>query len=161
MTSKVGLFFLFFATLSAALIADNVPDCYGKDEQVLFLNNSQVIYWKHHTKNQYHNRGHVKGKLLQVYTDRSQHRHWQVQIGEDRNDTVEIIYNEDFGAVPNVHSGSTIVEACGDYITANKQSGHYPPSPDGALVHWVHRSPSSNHPSGFLVVDGTVCGLEY
>jgi len=157
--TRFGLSLVFVTLFSSLAFADSIPDCLKKKGQVLDVNNAQVLDWKAHTKNEYHDRGHVKGQLLQVYSDATNHHHWQVQIGPNDTDTVEVIYNEDFGGVPEVSPGSEI-EACGDYITANKQSGFYPPSPDGALVHWVHMTTNANHLGGFLVVDGTLCGQD-
>ena len=71
--------------------------------------------------------------------------------------TVEVIYNEAFGQMPTLNPGA-IIEACGDFITAKSQSGPYPASPDGAIVHWVHKAPNARHESGYVVVDGVVCG---
>ncbi len=157
---RIGLSLLALAlTLGLGATADNIPDCYQAPNQVLDVNNAQVLSWKTSTKNEYKSRGHVKGQLLQVYSDATSHHHWQVQIGPNETDTIEVIYNEDFGGVPDVHPGSEI-EACGDYITSNAPSGYYPASPDGGLVHWVHLSTSKKHLSGFLVVDGTVCGQD-
>jgi hypothetical protein len=62
-----------------------------------------------------------------------------------------------FGATPTVQVGDT-VEACGDYITSYAQGGGYAASPSGALIHWIHRSDSANHPSGYLMVNGVLYG---
>jgi hypothetical protein len=61
--------------------------------------------------------------------------------------------------INNEVSAGAQIEACGDYITSNAPSGHFPASPDGAIVHWVHQSPNpKSHDSGFIVVNGVVCG---
>ena len=151
---------LVFLTLLAAFAhADNVPNCIDAKGKILPVNNAQVIGWKATSKNQYHDRGHIKGELVKAYSDATHHHHWKVQIGDTATETIEVVYNEEFGGVPQVEPGSSI-EACGDYITSNKKSGPYPASPDGAIVHWVHMSTNSNHPSGFMVVDGTLCGQD-
>ncbi len=149
---------LFLVSLAVTAFADTIPECLVKKGQPLAINNDQVLNWIETTKNQYQDRGHVKGTLVKAYSDKTHHHHWQVQIGVAQADTIEVIYNEDFGGVPSTVKVGSMIEACGDYITSNAQSGPYPPSPDGAIVHWVHMSPNPNHLSGFLVVDGTVCG---
>lgn len=49
------------------------------------------------------------------------------------------------------HVAGTISQTYADHAIS-------PPSPDGAILHWVHRSPSARHDSGFVVIDGVVCG---
>lgn len=142
----------------SAYAGANAPDCMAEG-QTLAPNESQVINWKNTTQNQFHSRAHVIGTLVQQYPDHSGHHHFEVKIGANVSDTVEVIYNEDFGTLPAIQPGSRI-EACGDFITANKQSGSYPASPDGAIIHWVHKAPNSSHESGFLIIDGTVCGQD-
>lgn len=151
----LGLVTLGLIVGSLAL-ADNMPVCMAGG-QTLAVNNSQVINWKTTTRNQFQSRGHVQGKLINVYPDHSGHNHFEVQIGSNQSDTIEIIYNQSFGAIPTIAPGAD-VEACGDYITSNAPTGHYPASPDGAILHWVHAATSSGHPSGFVAIDGVVYG---
>lgn len=156
---RTGLFFFFFLS-SVIAFADNTPDCLMDKGTDLPVNNEQVLEWKIKTKNQFHSRGHIKGRLTKTYSDKTNHLHWQVQIGPKDTDTIEVIYNKDFGKVTQFAVGSE-VEACGDYITANKKSNGYPASPDGALVHWIHMSPSPNHLHGYMMVDNAVHGQDY
>ena len=80
---------------------------------------------------------------------------WYLQ---NQTDTIEVIYNNQFGAMPRLAPGQ-IVEACGDYITSNRPNGHYPASPDGAILHWVHFNPADQgHEDGYVVVDGRLTG---
>jgi hypothetical protein len=135
------------------------PECpaYGHD---LPLNNEQVLHWKRTTNNQFQERAHVEGQIVRLFPDATGHHHFEIQIGHGGADTIEVIYNEDFGKLPPLRKGVE-VEACGDYITAKAQSGPYPPSPAGAIVHWVHANPDGKgHPPGFLVVDGALCGQD-
>ena len=156
---RTGLFTLIFSLAAFSAVAD-IPECLMKKGQVLPINNAQVLEWKNQTANQFHSRGHIKGILTQTYSEKTNHHHWQVQIGDTEKDTIEVIYNEDFGSVDRFTIGSQI-EACGDYITSNKKGNGFPASPDGALVHWVHMSPNPNHLPGYLVVDGQLHGQEY
>ncbi len=154
----LGLTFLFCLNASAEVLTDVVPECQAAG-QVLPVNNAQVLQWKQTTKNQFHSRGHVQGKLVQIYPDHSGHHHFEVQIGATPADSIEVIYNEAFGRLPQTQVGDS-VEACGDYITSTSQSGPYPASPDGAILHWIHRSPNGSHESGYLAINGTVCGQD-
>lgn len=135
------------------------PLCMGKG-QPLPVNNEQVLNWKYNSKNQFKDRGHVQGVLTQIYKNKSGHRHLQVQIGNEARDKVEIIYNESFGKMPTdaLRLGASF-EVCGDYITSNKRAGRYPASPDGAIIHWVHKSNSSYHDSGYVMIDGEIYGM--
>ncbi|MGZ3697557.1 MAG: hypothetical protein ACXWPM_09985 [Bdellovibrionota bacterium] len=140
---------------------DTVPPCTGFNSSAnLPVNNSQVLHWKRTTPNQYHDRAHVQGPVVQDYDDRNGHTHFEIKIGNGPDDTIEVIYNTEFGAMPHPAQG-TMVEACGDYITSNAQSGPNPASPDGAIVHWVHQSPTpQNHPSGFVMLNGSLYGQD-
>jgi hypothetical protein len=154
--SALGAIGLF---LCLQVNADTIPDCTSRGQQTP-INNSQVLDWKYHTKNQFHSRGHIQGIITLLYPDHTGHHHIETKIGPAATDTIEVIYNEDFGPVPNSMAVGSTIEACGDYITSNAQSGGFPASPDGALVHWVHRSPNPKHDSGFMVIDGVLCGQQ-
>ena len=91
--------------------------------------------------------------FFQIFPDHSGHRHFSLKIGPADDNHIEVIYNLSFGNLPVPHLGDN-VEACGDYITSIAQTGSYPPSPDGAIIHWVHRSPSG-HDSGYVILNGT------
>ena len=152
----------FLVVLSSMVVLSfsafaQTPVCLGQNGQALEVNNQEVLNWIRSSHNQYRNRGHIYGSLTQIYPDKTGHHHLGVQIGQNSSDMIEVIYNEDFGGMPNLHQGS-VIEACGDYITSNAPAGGYPASPAGAIVHWVHMSPNPRHYSGFVVVDGNVCG---
>ena len=167
----LGSALLAFAQLA---LASGVPICPafslksengGNPGNIPGNNNSQVLDWKAASKNQFGGRGHVQGHVVRVYPDRNGHNHFAIQIGPKDTDTLEVVYNQQFGAVPTPTVGIQ-VEACGDYITSVAPSPGpggvtYPASPDGALIHWVHMAPArSGHNSGYLVVGGVVTGLE-
>jgi hypothetical protein len=136
-----------------------VPSCpaYGRD---LPINNEQVIHWKRNTPNQFRERANISGKVVQVFPDTNGHEHFVIQIGKQADDTIEVIYNKDFGAMPEPPMGAS-VQACGDYITATARSGPYPPSPVGAIIHWVHMNPRGRgHDPGFVVMDGVLYGMD-
>jgi hypothetical protein len=126
--------------------------------QLLLDNNDDVIKWKTTTANEWRSRAHVTGTVDRVYADQTGHRHFSLKIGPQTQDNVEIIFNLGFGKdMPVPQEGDTAV-ACGDYITSFAQSGGYQASPDGALVHWVHRSDTPKHDSGFVILNGVEYG---
>jgi hypothetical protein len=153
----VGWIFLLSSQVSLA--ADEIPEClaYGRP---LSVNNDQVLHWKRTTGNQFRERGNIRGVVVEVLPDRRTHDHFTIKIGKRDYDTVEVIYNTDFGQIPDPQIGM-VVQACGDYITATAQSGPYPPSPAGAIIHWLHMNPRGRgHDPGFLVMDGVLYGQE-
>lgn len=142
--------------LGVSGIAWALPPCLDNSRNTMDLNNEQVLNWKQHSQDQFHARGYVKGTLTRDYPDHSGHTHFEMQIGPHSDDTIEVIYNQSFGELPALNPGMEI-EVCGDYITTGNQ-GH-DSSPDGAIIHWVHKSPSGNrHPSGYVAVNGVVYG---
>lgn len=159
---------LILVALTFSAVASAAPDCldHGK---VLPENNQKVLDLKANSKEQWHDRAHIVGTVTQIYGDKFQpmdistqkandHTHFQATIGPNPGDTIEIVYSKDFGPLSTLKIGAQ-VEACGDYITARTQDGRYPPSPDGALVHWVHRSDNpSRHASGYVILDGKIYG---
>ncbi len=143
----------------AAFSGDRIPDCKA-GSRVLPVINEQVLFWKRSTKNQFKDRARVKGVVSRVFPIRGDHNHFEIKIGPNANDTLEVIYNNDFGALPEVESGMD-VEACGDYITSNAPS-RYPASPSGAIIHWIHGNPSNEgHEHGYLVIEGILYGFDY
>ena len=89
----------FFTATSFAQSA--VPSCLSGAQELL-VNNAAVIQWKNNSKNQYRNRAHIQGTLVKVFPDHSGHHHYEIQIGGNQSDLIEVIYNEQFGPVPNV-----------------------------------------------------------
>lgn len=132
------------------------PDCMANGRK-LEIDNAKVLEWKKTSKEQFHGRARISGKITKIYANRTGHIHLQATIGINAGETLEVVYNEDFGRVSRLDLGSTI-EACGDYITSRKANGHFPASPDGAIIHWVHHSTNPNHESGFIAIDGIVYG---
>jgi len=131
------------------------PECLDHGS-VLNIDNNTVLHWETSTANQFTARAHIAGMVDQIFPDHSGHRHFSVQIGSGPQDRIEVIYNLSFGALPGPNVGDQ-AEACGDYITSNAPSGGYPASPDGALLHWVHKSTSA-HDGGFVTINGALYG---
>lgn len=148
-----------FTLISTAQAFSDSPLCMSKG-QPLPVNNEQVLNWKNTSRNQFKSRGHVTGTLGQVYKDATGHRHFQIVIGANSNDTLEVIYNEKFGKIPaSALQQGAHVETCGDYITSNAKVGRYNASPDGAIIHWVHESTNSRHDSGYVMIEGQTYGF--
>ena len=97
---RVVLLALFFVAASSAY-ADQIPNClsYGRP---LPVNNDQVLHWMRTTANQFRERGHIQGTVTQVFADKTGHDHFEVQIGKNQGEAIEVIYNEDFGALPDI-----------------------------------------------------------
>ena len=152
-----------FSILSAALLfsltafAGGSLQCLDHGKPIS-VDDQQVIKWKHTTANQFLARAHVQGKIGQIFSDKNGHKHFELQMDNHTDDTVEIVYSLAFGVLPTLKSGMN-VEACGDYITSTGQTGSFPPSPDGAILHWVHKNPKDHgHDSGFVAIDGVTYG---
>lgn len=141
----------YFALTAFAWSATPDETCldHGKSIEII---NDQVLKWKTTTANAFLARARIEGTVDKVFPDHSGHRHFSLKIGEGDNDHIEVIYNLSFGKLPVPAIGDK-AEACGDYITSISQTGAYPPSPDGAIIHWVHRSPSGHEP-GYVILNG-------
>jgi hypothetical protein len=151
---KAVLCSLLILSLSGqiALAGDHVDETCLDHGTPLEIINAQVLQWKISTANAFLARARIEGTIDQVFPDHSGHRHFSLKIGPELNDHIEVIYNLSFGSLPVPSLGDT-VEACGDYITSIAQTGGYPPSPDGGIIHWVHRSPSGHEP-GYVILNG-------
>jgi hypothetical protein len=152
-----SLFLPLLVLLSLAANADPLPDCLDNQGQVLPIDNAQVLEWKSSTQNQFRARAHVRGTLVKLYHDKNNHKHFGIQIGDNEGETLEVIYEKSFGPLPDLAPGM-IVEACGDYITSSQATSQYPRSPDDAIIHWIHRSNSPHHPSGFVAINDVAFG---
>ncbi|MCM2323461.1 MAG: DUF3465 domain-containing protein [Oligoflexia bacterium] len=152
----------------ASAFAQEIPECLDGGRSIS-VDNQQVLNWKRTTPNEFKERAYISGVLVAVYPDRNGHDHFQIQIGERPDETIEVVYNYQFGFLPNQLLPGMEVQACGDYITTTAQStptasapNGYPPSPDGAIIHWLHKNPRGRgHESGFLVIDGALYGHGY
>jgi hypothetical protein len=133
------------------------PPCLYNN-QALSFNNTQVLYWKTATPNGWLGRAYIEGVSLGVFADQTGHAHFLVQIGQTAQQDIEIVYNLQFGALPQIQPGMQ-VRACGDFINSNAVFNGYPASPAGAIIHWVHENPSQQgHPNGFLIIDNVLYG---
>lgn len=139
------------ANIDSEYLRENRDACldHGRPLDII---NEQVLNWKETTANAYLARARISGVVDQVYSDHSGHRHFSLKIGTEAQDHIEVIYNLQFGNLPTPSIGDK-AEACGDYITSIARTGRYPPSPAGAIIHWVHRS-SGHHEPGYVILNG-------
>lgn len=159
LTRLVGLLVVLLPVLAQA--TDAIPHCYFKGSD-LPVDNARVEELERTTANQYKTQGHVRGILTQIYADHTGHKHFAIEFEGIPGAGIEVIYNEVFGALPELKVGM-VVEACGEYITSTQPTGHYPASPMGAIIHWVHINPNQGfdaHPSGFVMLDGVLYGQD-
>lgn len=152
--------FIGFLIQSSLAWSGPVPFCLDNQRQTLSLNNAQVLQWKRNTPDQYKNRGYVQGVVTNIYPESTRHAHFAIDLDGVPGGDIEIIYNQEFGALPPLRNGM-MVQACGDYITVGPKARR--PSPMGAIVHWVHYNPGDRdggrHPHGFLAIQGQVYGI--
>jgi hypothetical protein len=155
----VGISILVSALAASACYAQDADSAQCLDHgNPLSVMNDTVLQWKTSTQNDFRSRAWISGTVDEVFHDQTGHRHFSLKIGPGADDHIEIIYNQSFGAMPEPSQGDP-AQACGDYITSFAQSGGYAPSPDGALIHWVHKSTEpAKHDSGFVILNGTVYG---
>jgi len=142
----------FSISLSVEAKLAELPKCEGKNGQALPIDNNRVLTLKSSTPNQFLERARVEGRVVRILGSRPSHAHFEIQIGPNAKDTLEVVFNTDFGR-PQPKVGDD-VEACGDYITSNAPTPRYQPSPSGAIIHWVHEnSRGGAHPDGYIVMN--------
>lgn len=152
----IGLFLI-----AGAVSAHADPDCLDKKNKMA-INNAEVIQWGKSTPNAWKARAYVTGKVSRVFPARNDHDHFEIRLGNGTGEVIEVVYNQHFGKLPELKEGMMIT-ACGDYITSTEQTGPYPPSPSGSIIHWIHYNPGDrgkSHEHGFTVVDGKLYGYD-
>lgn len=148
-------------------VSGQLPECLDRSRQpIRDNNNEQVVRWKTEQKNQYMDRALVTGKFVKLLNNKTSHLHFDMELdarADARNPAanhLEVVYNREFGDIANIRDGAVVV-ACGDFINSFAQAGRYPPSPVGAIIHWVHQSNNvGKHAHGFVAIDGVVYGDE-
>ena len=147
----LGLGLLVGATGFAA-----TPQCVDDQGNILPLDNAQAIGYKTNTSNGSTSRIHASGAITKIYPNATGHNHFEINMGSGSADTLEVVYNISFGALPTLKVGMN-VEVCGDFINSYAPENGYQASPDGAIVHWIHKTTSS-HPAGFTIINGVLYG---
>ncbi len=161
----LALFLGFQAAQFAFALSPEIPSlpdhltCLDKNHEALPYLNDQVIQWKTSTPDQTLKRALVQGVVKQIYRSKTGHSHFAISLDDRSNGDLEVIYNDQFGKLPQIRVGMKVV-ACGDYITVGPKARL--PSPMGAIIHWVHYNPGDRdggvHKHGFLIVDGRPYG---
>lgn len=146
----------FNSTYSSA--GTPAPECLNKQGNAMPVMDQQVIDWKASTPNQFQARARVDGVISDIYPDRNGHNHFAIVLDSNPDHNLEVVYNQSFGRIPHLIIGMKI-EVCGDYITSDAPTSQYPASPAGAIIHWIHKNPSSHgHKSGYLMINGSLYG---
>lgn len=138
-----------FQTLSYANFS-----CLDKKEP-LQIDNNKAINIKLFQGHGFKTRAYLKGIAIQEIKKSQGHTHIEVDLNlssEDNDDQIELIFNNQYGVLPEIKGGEEIV-MCGDYIV-----DHY--SKNKAIIHWVHKSPNQKkHNHGFIIINNVVYGL--
>lgn len=157
----------------SAISFDYETRCFSGPDEIQ-IDNEQVVKWKKEEKNQFRARSKVSGTIVGEVSDNGSHYHFSIVLDEpeeqegkkQKNLTLvkkddpresrrlEVIYNQSFGDLVDLAEGKRLV-VCGDFINSYARSGRYPPSPDGAIIHWVHHNPgnrasSKHHEHGYI-----------
>lgn len=151
--SLQALSLVLLGVFSAANVFAAPPACWSnKDQTNLPVMNEKVLEWK--SRKNFRDRALVTGQLARVVRMRKTHAHFEVQLAREPSAKIEIVYNREFGELPELRSGMQ-VDVCGDYITTTNSS-------TGAIIHWVHFNPGDRdggvHEHGYVVIDGVVYG---
>lgn len=157
------LFSIVFASSAANAFLENAktPVCLDFSDEIS-VDNVRALKFKAEQKNGALTRAYLQGKVISNPERQGSHDRFSISIGPKATDTVEVIYNKEFGAMPDVKVGEEVI-VCGDFINSFAQTGRYPPSPDGAIIHWVHYNPgdrSAIHEHGFVQFGGDLVGFD-
>ena len=137
-------------------VDSNAPACLDDNGNELPVDDAQAIEYKTSTPNGSTSRVHAAGPITKIYPDQNGHNHFEISLGNAAGDTLEVVYNISFGALPTLELGMS-VEVCGDFINSYAPENGYQASPDGAIIHWIHKT-NSSHPAGFTIIDGVLYG---
>lgn len=163
-TIQVLALFLSFQLIQSANATEiptlpNNLTCLDQNHEALPFQNQQVLEWKRNTPDQTLKRALIQGTVSQLYNNKTGHTHFAINIDDNATGDIEVIYNDEFGELPNIQIGMKVV-ACGDYITVGPKARL--PSPMGAIIHWVHYNPGDRdggaHKNGFLIINGKPYG---
>lgn len=158
---RVSLVLVSFLAAASAIAADVIPECMS-EKSVLPVNNEQVLEFKDSKPNQALTRGNIVGTLTRTFPDKNGHTHFEINIGKQADDVVEVIFNDEFGPISIELKQGMRVQACGDFINSSAPAKQYPASPSGAIIHWLHLNPKNQgHEHGFLWIEGKLFGYDW
>jgi len=141
----------------ASEVSEAAPPCLDESGKELLIDNVRALDLKKKGGDGKAYRARIKGQVVSKTSQRcssrsgSCHAHFQIQIGPQKTDTVEVVYSEDFGQMKEPAQGET-VEACGDFLNTSRQRNS---GPSGAIIHWVHRANCMDHEHGYVLVEGS------
>jgi hypothetical protein len=142
---------------SRAFAQSDFPECQDENGSVLPVDNVATIALKTQTANGALSRAHAEGPITKLYPNQTGHNHFEISLGNASGDTLEVVYDTEFGPLPTQEVGMN-VEVCGDFINSYAPENGYAASPDGAIIHWIHRTDTSKHLGGFIAINGVLYG---
>lgn len=147
------IIFLILAAFTLGNTYASIPSCMNKKVR-LDIDNHQVINLRDFMEQGFKTRALVEGSLVVMMENRQGHTHLEIDLDQNLatfDDRLEVIYNNNYGDLPNVQEGDKII-ACGDFIVDKH-------SPHKAVIHWLHKSPNpKSHDHGFLAINGIIFG---
>lgn len=144
MKSLIASFFLSLALTVSAGTLQQIPEC--KDFRGNVMNGSMEQLRTVMRSNASRPQVMATGVVSQVLPeDHDGLPHQKFTISVDKQVTLLIVSNLDFGRVPVVVGKSVTV--CGEF----KRVGQ-------GMIHWTHYDPRGTHPDGFTIVDGALYG---
>ncbi len=154
------VFGLISATVSQA---GQLPPCLDSKRE-LSVDNEAVLKLKETAPLGVPIRAFISGTVTRVFDrtvskkTKNSHARFEMQIGDESSEVIEVIYNLSFGEMPAAPVGAE-VSACGDFINSHSPNNGYQASPSGAIIHWVHKSNSDRHENGFVAINNVLYGF--
>lgn len=141
--------FILIPTFSFAL-----PNCMDKKE-ILKVDNHAVLNYKEFMEKGFKVRALVSGVIVSEIENRQGHTHLEIDLDQDlktTDDRIEAVFSNQYGQLPTIAGGERTI-LCGDFIVD-------PYSPQKAIIHWLHQSPSvKKHDHGYMTVNDVIYGL--
>ena len=137
---------------------------FDKKSQLPWMN-TWVMKWLKIGERKCRMRAMVKGVVVNRFDDSTGHRNYEFDLDNDGRGDLTLVYQNEFGTLPDVAPGTTVV-ACGDFIkddSIQHKDGRTITLP--GLIHWVHSNDGARdhgtclHPDGFLNINGVNYGV--
>lgn len=144
---------LVILLMALAEQAHAIPACMDKKTN-LSVENTAPEKYKAFMEKGFKTRLLLKGTIVEQTENRQGHTHFTVDLDANMattDDRIEAIYNNEYGELPSIKGGEETI-LCGDFIVD-------PYSPEKAVIHWLHKSPSTKkHDHGFVVINSVIYG---
>lgn len=144
--------------ISLAIIPQIVfaaPACKDKKE-TLQIDNNAVLKYRDFMEKGFKVRALVSGIIVKEIENRQGHTHLEIDLDKDLNttdDRIEAVFSNQYGTLPTIAGGEQTL-ICGDFIVD-------PFSPNKAIIHWLHSSPSvKKHDHGFMTINDVIYGIQ-